>query len=214
MRRAQRRGRGGPTGAAPPPPDWLGRVTLTIDVIEAGTALYRVHRQALDPIFFGPGAGVAPTYRFDSATGRFGVLYLGRTLAGAVAETLLRNPQRLMVPYSEIVERVMTELTCRRPLRVVRLYGDGLQAVGTDNAISTGPYEPCGLWSDALWDHSDAPDGVAYQSRHDSTEICLAIFQRDDLIFEPQPPVPLREMLHVIASLLDDRGKSIMMGGA
>lgn len=84
MRRAQKRGRGGPTGAAPPPPDWLGRVTLPIDVIEPGTVVYRVHRQSLDPIFFGPGAGVPPTFRVDSASGRFGVLYVGRTLAGAI----------------------------------------------------------------------------------------------------------------------------------
>lgn len=117
-----------------------------------------------------------------------------------------------MVPHSGIVERAMTMLTCSRPLRVARLYGDGLQAVGTDNAISTGPYEPCCLWSDSLWDHPNAPDGVGYQSRHDSTEICLAIFQDDDLTFDPQPAVPLSELLHVIARLLDARGKSIAMG--
>jgi hypothetical protein len=51
-----------------------------------------------------------------------------------------------------------SELVCRRDLRVVTLYGSVLQAVGTDNAISTGPYEPCGLWSDAFWDHPDQPD--------------------------------------------------------
>ena len=35
-------------------------------------------------MFFGPGTGVPPTYRFDSASGAFGVLYIGLTLAGAV----------------------------------------------------------------------------------------------------------------------------------
>lgn len=57
--------------------------------------------------------------------------------AGALAETILRNPQRLMVS--------MTEVTARS-LRVVRRHGIGLQ-VGTDNAVSTGPHGPsaCGL---------------------------------------------------------------------
>ena len=85
---------------------------------------------------------------------------------------------------TEIADRAATELRCRRAIRVVKLYGAGLQAVGTDNAVSTGPYEPCGLWSDALWDHSDRPDGIAYQCRHGSNELCIAIFERPDMELE------------------------------
>jgi hypothetical protein len=171
--------------------------------------LHRIHRAPLGPVFFGPGPGVPPTYRFDSASSRFGVLYVGLSRVGAVAETLLRNPQRLMVSASEIADRAATELACRRELRVVKLYGAGLQAVGTDNAISTGPYRPCGLWADALWDHPDQPDGIAYQSRHDSNEICLALFERPDLTFDIRSTKPLTAMLHEIAVFLDAHGKSL-----
>ena len=114
-----------------------------------------------------------------------------------------------MVATAEIADRASTELTCRRTVRVVKLYGGGLQTVGTDNAVSTGPYEPCGLWTDALWDHSDTPDGIAYQSRHDSNELCVAIFERPDMEFEIQATRPLVTMSKEIAALLDRYRKSL-----
>jgi hypothetical protein len=177
--------------------------------VPAGTVLHRIHRAALGPVFFGPGPGNPPTYRFDSASSRFGVLYVGLSRAGAVAETLLRNPQRLMVSTSEITSRAATELNCRRELRIVKLYGSGLQAVGTDNSISTGPYGPCGLWADALWDHPDQPDGIAYQSRHDSNEICLALFERPGMTLDIRSTRPLTAMSREIAAFLDAHGKSL-----
>lgn len=199
----------GPSGLAPPPPEWLADISLPIDEIQAGQVLHRVHRSSLDPIFFGPGPNVPPTNRFDSASGRFGVLYAGLTLRGALAETLVRNPQRLMVAMTDIVGRSVSRLVSNRPLRIVRLYGSGLQTVGTDNAISTGPYEPCGLWSDALWDHPDRPDGLAYQSRHDSSEICLAIFEKADVRLKAQRTRTLSSMLGDVAAVLDGYGKSV-----
>src|SRR6185312_2182607 len=155
----------GPSGAAPRPPDWLNSIDLPLEIIPAGTPLIRVHRLTHHPIFFGPGAGIPPTYRFDSLRGEFCVLYVGLSLTAALAETLLRNPTRRMIAYGALAARASSELRSGRDLRVVRMHGTGLQRVGCDNAISTGPYEPCGAWADALWHHPDKPDGIAYQSR-------------------------------------------------
>ena len=199
----------GPKGVAPSPPSWLGEIRLPIETMPAGTVFHRIHRTTLDPVFFGPGAGVPPTYRFDSGSGRFGVLYVGLSRACALAETLLRNPHRLMVATAEIADRAAAELICHRALRVVKLYGAGLQTVGTDNAISTGPYEPCGLWSDALWDHSDRPDGIVYHSRHDSDQLCVALFQRPDMEFEIRSTRPLITMSKEVAALLERYSKSL-----
>jgi hypothetical protein len=201
----------GQSGLAPPPPEWLADILLPIHEIQAGTALHRVHRSSLDPIFFGPGPAVPPTNRFDSASGRFGVLYVGLSLRGALAETLVRNPQRLIVAMNDIVGRSVSALVFDRPLRIVRLYGWGLQTVGTDNSISTGPYAPCGLWSDALCDHPDRPDGLAYQSRHDSFEICLAIFEKADVRLQAKGTRPLSSMLGEVAAVLDSYGKSVSL---
>ena len=129
----------GPSGQAPTPPAWLDTTDLPVDVIPAGTPLIRVHRLTHNPIFFGPGAGIPPTYRFDSLSGAFGILYVGRSVAAAVVETLLRNPARKMVSYSAVAARASSDIRSIRDLRLVRLYGRGLQQVGCDNAISTGP---------------------------------------------------------------------------
>jgi len=199
----------GPSGSAAPPPDWLRTTSLPIMVFRVGTFLHRIHRTQHEPVFFGPGTDVPPTYRFDSATGRFGVLYVGTTLNGALAETILRNPQRLMVAKSDVTTRSATKLACDRDLRVVTMHGPGLLALGTDNAISTGPYEPCGVWADALWDHPDQPDGIAYLSRHDPNEVCFALFERRPISFPVQETRSLSTRLGEVAAILDRYGKSI-----
>ncbi|MFZ0205109.1 MAG: RES family NAD+ phosphorylase [Roseiarcus sp.] len=199
----------GPSGRASLPPTWLHTVDLPIDPLPAGAPLFRVHRLGRDPVFFGPGGGVPPTYRFDSASGAFGVLYVALTLAGAVVETLLRNPARRMVDYPDVATRASSEIRAHRVLRLARLHGTGLQQIGCDNAISTGPYEPCGAWADALWAHPSAPDGIAFQSRHDSSEICLALFERPDLGLKAGSPTALIDQLPTISNLLSAHGKSI-----
>ena len=114
-----------------------------------------------------------------------------------------------MVAYAEISARSSSVLTSDRDLKVVRLYGEGLQQLGADNAISTGPYQPCGLWADALYAHPQAPDGLAYASRYDPGEICIALFQRPDLALSAESPTPLVDQLAVLGALLDRYGKSI-----
>jgi RES domain len=180
----------------------------------AGTTLYRVHRTRNDPVFFGPGKDASgrplpPSFRFDSPSGAFGVLYIAKELAGAVVETILRNPERQMVALSQVMSRAATELRCSRDLRMVQLHGAGLQQVGTDNAISTGPYEPCGLWAAALWRHPEAPDGIEYQSRHDPDRLCWVLFERPTLSFVKQRTILLGSMLNDMRAILRPYGKSI-----
>lgn len=201
--------RGGPSGSAPPPPAWLASSALPLETIPAGQVLYRVHWSSLDPVFFGPGAGRRPVFRFDSASGLFGVLYAGVQPDGAIAETLLRNPQRRMVSARDVFMRALSELKPSRALRMVALHGQGLQRVGTDNAISTGPYEPCGAWADSLWLHPDRPDGIAYASRHDPGQRCLAIFERPDLAFDVAATRSFSADPGAVAAVLDRYGKSL-----
>lgn len=168
-----------------------------------------MHRTKHQPIFFGPGPGTPPTYRFDSASGSFGVLYVAFRFAGALVETLLRNPRRTMVAQADIEARASSVLRCRRALRIVQLHGAGLQILGLDNSISTGPYAPCGAWADALWAHPEAPDGLAFRSRHDPDQLCLAIFERAGGSFEVEPAVRLVDQLPEVAKILGAYGKSL-----
>jgi hypothetical protein len=185
---------------------------LPIDTLPARTPLHRVHRTTDGPIFFGPGRGAPPSYRFDSASGAFGVLYIALDFTGALVETLLRNPRRRMVAEAAIELRSASVLRCPRELRLVRLHGAGLQSLGLDNAISTGPHEPCGAWADALFAHPDAPDGLAFRSRHDPDRICVAIFERPQLAFDAESSTRLFDRLGEVANILGAYGKSVALG--
>jgi hypothetical protein len=206
-------GGSGPSGVASLPPPWLAAQVLPLLTIPAGVLLFRVHQAVHGPIFFGPAIDPAtcirqsPTYRFDSLTGTFGVLYLGQHFEGAFAETVLRNPQRRFVSQNYVTLRAVSELTAGRDLKVVDFHGPGLSAAGLTNAISTGPYQPCWAWSDYLWSHRDQPDGIAYTSRHDPQQICYALFERRGLSFRAAPATHFGTMLPAIRALLRRYGK-------
>lgn len=199
----------GPTGSAPLPPADLSAHDLPIQVVAKGEILYRVHSSHRDPIFFGPGAGNTPTYRFDSLSGRFGVLYIAPGPDAAMIETLLRQPQRLTADYSEIRGRSLSTLRASRDLRLVSATGNDLSRLGTTAALSTGPYGPCGAWSDALFDHPAVPDGILFCSRHNPDEPCIALFERTDFAFVISSTTPLPAMLTEVGVLLDRHGKSL-----
>lgn len=200
----------GPTGAAAPPPPWLATVSLPVVELSLGRSLVRVHRTVNGPVFHSRGPGRSPVGRFDSANGSFGVIYLAFTFEGAFAETVLRNPARKLVSAGEIAGRSLAVLAPSRPVRFVQMRGAGLQALGMDSSINTGPYGPCGLWADTLFDHQDKPDGIAYASRQDPDQVCVSLFSRPDLALEvASDSVPLTEMPTDVASILRRYGKGL-----
>lgn len=201
----------GPVGKAQLPPDDLQTKNLLIDIIAPQTPTFRIHLSNRSALFFGPLTGQPPTNRFDSDSGAFGVLYLGASFNAAFIETLVRNPKRRMISYEDIKQRSLSVVIANRSMRMVKLYGQGLSYHGTDNSISTGPYEPCGKWADALWQHPDKPDGIAYHSSHDSKELCYALFQRTDFELIVTDQCLLTERIVEIAALLNRYGKSLSL---
>jgi hypothetical protein len=203
----------GPSGAAPLPPPWSARRSLPIITIPAGTRLFRIHRLGHNAAFFGPpidpatGNRQPPAYRFDSASGSFGVLYAAREFEGAFVETILRSPQLIFVSRNYVTQRCVTELAFGRNLRPVDMHGRGLSRIGTTNAISTGPYAPCWAWSDHLYSHQGKPDGIAYASRHNSLQVCYAVFERSDFPIAPGREVRLADMLPEIWGIPRNYGK-------
>ena len=193
----------GPTGAASLPPSWLSDIHLPTVALPPGSSFVRIHRNDRSPIFFSPGSGKAPIGRFDSSSGAFGALYMAYSFEGAFAETVLRNPGRRLISLKEISDRSLTVLGISRSIRLVEMRGTGLQALGVDNAITTGPYEPCSVWADALFAHPDQPDGIAYSSRHDPDQVCVALFSRPDTDVDvASGAVPLTDMLAEVAGVL------------
>ena len=196
---------------ATPPPDWIADISLPLMELPARAALLRIHSAERSPLFFSPGPNGSPVGRFDSATGRFSVIYLALTFEGAFAETMLRNPARRLIASGEINGRSLALVAVARPLRLVRMHGAGLQLLGADNAVTTSPYEPCGLWADTLFDHPDAPDGVAYAPRHDPEQICIALFPRPDLAIETTcESMSLANLSAAVSAVLRRYGKGLV----
>jgi len=188
----------------------LATTRLPITVLPAGTGFSRVQRLTNAPIHFSPGNGRPAQGRFDSAAGAFGVLYVALTFAGAMVETLMRKPARRLISSGDLSSRGVATLVANRNLALVDFRGPGLQQLGLDGTINTGPYENCGLWADGLFAHPERPDGILYPSRHDPSEACLAVFERDDLMMAAaHEPIPLRSIMPCVAETLRDYGKGL-----
>ena len=95
----------GTDGASPFPPNDLHDHPLPTYKIEPKTHLFRVHSSLRDAVFYRPGAGRKATYRFDSVSQSYGVLYIALVPDAAIIETILRNPQRRMVDYRDVKAR-------------------------------------------------------------------------------------------------------------
>jgi hypothetical protein len=73
----------------------------------------------------------------------------------------------------------------RRDLRLVPIHGPSLVRLGVTAGLASGnEYAISQLWSRALWEHGDQPDGILYRSRHDDSALCAAVYDRakDDLV--------------------------------
>jgi hypothetical protein len=149
--------------------------------------------------------------RFDGPDQSYGLLYVGdkysafiecfgRTFEGAVTVTALRN-------------RNLFEIKSDRPLVLADATGPGLVRMGIDARISSGDYEYCRTWGQAIWEHPQAVDGIRYRSRHDDNVYSIGLFDRvrDHLTEEnlgnlfDENTALLDEILeHYVYALIDD----------
>lgn len=139
----------------------------------------RIHAQARSALWFGPGSGRRPIHRFDDPAGRFQVCYFGTTVEVCFAETFLRNPPVRILALDDLAGRSIATIEVRRDLRLVPIHGSSLARLGVTAELASGrDYAASQLWSRALWEHRDQPDGVLYRSRHDDSALCIAVYDR------------------------------------
>ncbi len=152
---------------------------LPLTRVRVGTRWMRIHAHARNALWFGPGSGRRPIHRFDDPTGRFRVCYLGTTLEVCFAETFLRNPPVRILALDDLAARSVATVELRRELRVVPIHGSSLARLGVTAELASGSdYAVSQLWSRALWEHGDQPDGILYPSRHDDSALCVAVYDR------------------------------------
>lgn len=153
---------------------------IKTEILEQGSPIFRIHHCANNPIWFGPKAGAPPAYRFDAPGGQYRVLYAAAALDGAFVETILHGRTKDRIIARDYVHlRAWTVLTTQRPLRLLKLYDEGLFWHGTDASVSAvGNYvEPRRVALAAFEEGTDL-DGLVYRARHDNGELCFALFDR------------------------------------
>jgi RES domain len=152
---------------------------LPLRRVLAGTRWMRIHVQARNALWFGPAPGRQPIHRFDDPAGRFRVCYFGTTLEVSFAETFLRNPPIRILALDDLAGRSIATVEVRRDLRLVQIHGSSLARLGVTAELASGSnYAGSQMWSRALWEHGDQPDGILYRSRHDDSALCVAVYDR------------------------------------
>jgi hypothetical protein len=152
---------------------------LPLSVVSVGSRWMRIHAHVSDALWFGPDTGRRPVHRFDDPNGQFRVCYFGTTLEVCFAETFLRNPPVRIVALDDLDGRSVATVEVRRALRLVPIHGSNLARLGVTAELAAGSdYVGSQLWSRALWEHIDQPDGILYRSRHDDSALCVAVYDR------------------------------------
>jgi hypothetical protein len=125
----------------------------------------RIHAKARNALWFGPARGRPPIHRFDDPRGRFRVCYLRTNEEGCFAETFLRNPPVRILSLEDLADRFIATLEVGKELRLMPLHGPGLARLGVTAELASGSdNERSQGLSQALWEHSDKPDGILYRS--------------------------------------------------
>jgi hypothetical protein len=146
-------------------------------------------------------------HRFDDPEGDFRVCYFGTSLEVCFAETFLRNPPVRILALDDLADRSIATVEVRRELRLVPLHGSNLARLGiTAEVASGGDYQSSQLWSRALWEHADQPDGMFYRSRHDDSALCVAVYDRAKDSLAVTGNQPLTGDAQQLASLLKRYG--------
>jgi len=158
---------------------------IPVATIATGRVLHRVHGATVAARWYGRKDA---TWRWDDPDGKFGVLYLGKTLIGPFAETLLRTPKDRDVLWDQIARRRAASFTTTRPLRLAKVHGPGLGWFQTTAAGVSADFDPVdnpGAYTvpqqiSAEIYKTTSLDGIQYRSRFDSDELCIALFDRAD----------------------------------
>lgn len=159
---------------APRPPEDIASRDPLLSNLAAGEFVHRFHTAKHGAIFFDRTLGG----RLNAPDGSYGVLYAAQSLAGAFAETFLREPGRTLLAIDFVASKAYARLRVLRPLVLIKLGGPGLARLGATAEVTHGglPYDIPHGWSEALRSHPAKVDGIAYYARHDDEALCYALF--------------------------------------
>lgn len=191
------------------PPAKFPSAPLAIHTVAIGERFGRIYLAKYpDPLGFGKAKSrfSDPSRRIESS--RFGVLYLGQTIAVCFLEAVLRDRRDgvlgdLPMEESELEVRRYVEIEVAKPLRLVDLRENRAVAMGVPSDVHRGTRHALGrAWSLAFHEHPEEPDGIIYPSRLNG-ETNLAIYSR---AVGKLRPLRIRKLIDVVelAPILTD----------
>lgn len=196
-----------PTGIVPAPPTDTSTLTPVFETWDIGTVLFRGHDCGPYGRRFNPKYGGPKRFSFfqDKAGDNVPVLYAGKTIEVAIAETLFHDLPRkkgatlFRHDYHDIS---YSKMTTTRELRLAALHSDGLRALELENKqlIDTDAieYPDTVKWAKALHSRDDlALDGLTWMSRQFNSHQSVVLFgdrvTEDNLELDPtEQDIPFR----------------------
>jgi hypothetical protein len=144
--------------------------------IAAGQILHRVHGAVNSARWYGRRNAA---WRWDDPDRSYGVLYLGRNLAGPFVEALLRTPADPDVLWEAVEQKRAASFVTTRSLRLAPVHGPGLAWFRTTTAAVTADFDPTLPGAAYAMSqrisarvHAETKlDGIQYRSRFDSDEL-------------------------------------------
>lgn len=191
------------------PPGDFASARLRLHSIVVGTRFGRIFTAAYpDPLGYGKSGSRFSDPRRRKAENRFGVLYLGESLAVCFLEAVLRDRKdglvgELDLEERELDQRLFVDAEVALPLRVVDLPCNNPVAMGVPSDVLRGVRHRLGrVWSVAFHEHPSAVDGIISPSRLNG-QVNLAIYGR---AIGKLRPTRLRRLIDVpeLAPVLDD----------
>ncbi|MEE7462083.1 hypothetical protein MFUR16E_12655 [Methylobacterium fujisawaense] len=191
------------------PPSDFGSARLRLHTVAAGERFGRIYMANFpEPLGYGKSPSRFSDPRRRKAENRFGVLYLGETLAVCFLEAVLRDRRdgivgTLDIDESELRERRFVDVEVASSLGLLDLRGNNPVAMGVPSDVLRGIKHRIGrAWSLAMHEHPQAIDGILYPSRLNG-QVNLAIYGR---AVAKLRPIRLRRLIDVaeLAPVLDD----------
>lgn len=151
-----------------------------LPVIQVEASWFRIHKTRHSALYYGRFG----KNRFDAPAQEYGVMYVALDPHGAFIETFGSQTGIRVVSTDELSIRSISDLTCKRPLKLVDITGPGVVHFGADGRLATGDHRLAQRWARALWSHPVQVDGIYYPARHDLSQHCAAIFDRAKSVFD------------------------------
>lgn len=164
------------------PPPFLATENFPVTEVAPKT-LYRVSSHEDGEPYFGNSGG----NRFDApgcktGTAEFETCYLGKSLAVAVAESLLHDEDPVDGKFAiapETIANMHVHRFAGDPLSLLSLTGPVLKrSGGSADLAGTGNYDLTQQWALAVHNNPANYDGFMYGSRHHNTGLAVVLFDR------------------------------------